>query len=51
MQSPDCCWGGNDESEEESSGEPINDAGVCRVEICGGVGNSGEGEPLVVVSD
>ena len=46
MQSPDCSRGGGDEGEEEAGGEPIDDAGICGVKVCGGVGDGGEGEPL-----
>ena len=46
MQSPDRSWGGCDKGEEEAGREPIDDAGVCEVEVCGGVGDGREGEPL-----
>ena len=46
MESPDCRWSGGDEGEEEACGKPIDDAGVGGVEVCGGVGDGGEGEPL-----
>ncbi len=46
MQSPDYSWGGGDEGEEEAGGKPVDDAGGCRVEVCGGVGDGGKGEPL-----
>lgn len=46
MQRPDCSWGGSDKGEEEPGRKPIDDAGVCRVEVCGGVGDGGEGKPL-----
>ena len=46
MEGPDSSWSGGDEGEEKSRGKPIYDARVCRVEVCSGVGDGGEGEPL-----
>ena len=46
MQSPDRSWGCCDKGEEEAGREPIDDAGICEVEVCGGVGDGREGEPL-----
>lgn len=39
--------GGKDESEEEGRGEPINCGGGGGKVGCGGIGDGGEGEPLV----
>ncbi len=46
MEGPDCSRRGSDEGEEEAGGKPIDDAGVCGVEVCGGVCHGGEREPL-----
>lgn len=46
MQSPDCDWGGDGEGKLEAGRKPIDDAGVCGVEVCGSVGDGGEREPL-----
>lgn len=46
MECPDCSWSGHDEGEEEAGGQPIDDARIGRVEVCGGIGDCGEGEPL-----
>ena len=46
MEGPDCSWRGCDEGEKEAGRQPIDDARVCRVEVCSGIGNGGEREPL-----
>ena len=46
MQSPDRSRGGGDKGEEKARRKPVDDAGICRVEVGGGVGDGGEGEPL-----
>ena len=46
MKNPYHSWRYDDEGEEEAGGEPIDDAGVCGIEVSRGVGDSGEGEPL-----
>ena len=49
MEGPDCSWRGDDEGEEEAGGQPIDDAGICGVEVCGGIGDGREGEPLCYI--
>lgn len=46
MEGPDCSRSGCDEGEKEAGRQPIYDARICRVEVCGGIGDGGEGEPL-----
>lgn len=46
MEGPDCGGGSGDEGEKEAGAEPVNDAGIRRVEVGGSVGDGREGEPL-----